>query len=95
MMTKYMIVTPEYGVKQPILEDGSGPTEYGHDVFECEAKNAREAKVLAVRHWREGGRERWVRDQLTDERNPFTGLKAMNMDLSDEEFNRRYILGIK
>lgn len=42
-MTQYMVVTPEYGAYIPMLDDGTGPMEYGSDVWEGEAKNAREA----------------------------------------------------
>ena len=95
-MTEYMVVTPPYGTLIPILDDGTGPTEYGSDVLYVEARTVKEAKVLAVREWRQMQRRgqwreaRWVADQYINNACPFTGLKVFNMDLDDAEFNRRY-----
>ena len=88
-MTHYLVIIPAYETVIPILDDGTGPSEWGSDVLEVEALNASQAKVLAVREWRRQ-RTRWVSDQDTDCRCPFTGLQVRNMDLGDEEFNRRY-----
>ncbi len=46
---KYLVYTPEYGTVIPILDDGTGPMEYGCDVLHVRARNRRAAKVLAVR----------------------------------------------
>jgi hypothetical protein len=80
-MTHYMVVTPEYGAKIPILDDGSGPMEYGCDVFEVEAPNARQAKVQAVQYWRTHPYDAYHKNGWLDEvdGNPFTGLKALNV----------------
>lgn len=89
-MTHYLVVTPPYETIISIgLGDGTGPSEWGSDICNVEAQNARQAKVLAVREWR-SKQNCWLQDQLTDNRNPFAGLKAYNMDLDDKEFNRRY-----
>ena len=75
---KYLVYTPEYGTVIPILDDGSGPMEYGADVMLVRAQNARRAKVLAVRAWRRKPwkQARWLHDCLSDGRSPFVGLKA-------------------
>jgi len=71
-MTRYLVVTPEMSAVVPILDFGQGPLEYFADVFECEAENARDAKIMAVRHWRRTG-AKWISDC---DGNPFAGLKA-------------------
>ena len=74
-MPRYYVITPEYGTTDPILDDGTGPYEYGCDVVEVEAPNTRVAKVLGVRELRRT-KSHWMRDQDGDGHSPFTGLKV-------------------
>ena len=77
----YMVYTPEYGTVIPILDDGSGPKEYGADVLLVRATNKRRAKVLAVRRWRHRPRGKWVENRDSDLISPFAGLKAEEVTL--------------
>lgn len=71
---KFLVITPEYGTVIPILDDGTGPMEYGCDVLHVRARNRRAAKVLAVRAWRRKGRySLWVN---RNDGNPYVGLKV-------------------
>ena len=88
-MPNYLVVTPQYEEKILILDDGTGPTEVVTDTCEVIARNAREARVLAVRKWRKQ-RRTWIQDQMYNNASPFTGLKVFNMDLPDKDFNERY-----
>jgi hypothetical protein len=75
---RYHVVTPEYGTTIPILDDGTGPEEYGCDVIEVEATNKRAAIVEGVKRMLKGGREfKWCRNQRSDGCNPFAGVKAI------------------
>jgi hypothetical protein len=80
---KWVVYTPEYGTVVPILDDGSGPTEYGADVLYVRAATRQRAKVLAVQAWRHNrGRPSWMHHgawlerQDSDGACPFTGLKV-------------------
>lgn len=78
-MPRYLVYTPEYPTVVPILDDGSGPTEWGADVLYVRATSRQRAKVLAVRAWTRSSYRRgahWVRDARGDSRNPFAGLKV-------------------
>ena len=48
-MRRWYVVTPEYETKVPILDDGSGPVEYGCDVVEVEAETRRDAITFGVK----------------------------------------------
>lgn len=50
----YSVVSPEYGVHMPILDDGTGPTEWGSDWAMVVATSAREAVSICVRAWLKG-----------------------------------------
>jgi hypothetical protein len=51
----YFVVGPEEETVIPILDDGTGPIEVGCSVWEGYAQNAKEAKRLAWRYFREQG----------------------------------------
>ena len=74
-MPKWWVITPEYGTVVPVLDDGTGPEEFGCDVVEVEAPTRREALVLGLRELKKvtKGWINWYRD---DTSNPFTGLRA-------------------
>jgi len=74
-MTKWHVVSPEYGTKMPILDDGSGPIEHGCDVVEVEADTKRAAIVAGVRVMRADTRFCHYHSDHCDG-NPFTGMKA-------------------
>ena len=72
MLMPWLVVSPEYGVVDPIV-DGQGPVEYGSDVCFVEAENAREAMVLGVHEFR-----RMKAPYLTRlDENPFSGLTVI------------------
>lgn len=82
-MKRWWVITKEYGQVVPILDDGTGPMEYGRDVVEIEAVNRRDALILGVRemlrlhksNWRD---YRWCADNQGDGVNPFAGVKALS-----------------
>jgi len=75
-MPTYWVISPEYGEVIPILDDGTGPTEYGCEVIRVEAPNKRAATVMAVRAWRTEGKWRGGLRYCYDDECPFTGLKV-------------------
>lgn len=75
----YLVISPEYGEVIPILDDGTGPTEYGHDVVYAFARNARRAKVLALRWFRRQYAGKWRHNWIEDG-NPFTGMTVDRME---------------
>src|SRR5467141_870369 len=85
-MPRYLVYTPQYPTVVPILDDGTGPTEWGADVLYVRATSRQRAKVLAVRAWRRSPWRRhngdWVKDADSDGRNPFAGLKVESAEYS-------------
>lgn len=81
MMKQYLVVSPQYEVTIPILDDGTGPTEYCSDAVLVNAKSKREAIKLAVKspEFRQ-----WVKDAREAECNPFIGIKAYDYDQTKE-----------
>lgn len=72
---RWFVITPAYE-RYPINVYGEpDPLEYGADVVEVEAETKRKALVEGVRELRRT-RSEWIRDQLSDNRNPFSGLTA-------------------
>jgi hypothetical protein len=47
-----MVVSAEHGEVVPILDDGTGPMEYGRDVVYVTAASEREAKHVGLRAFR-------------------------------------------
>lgn len=74
----YVVCSPEYGEVIPILDDGTGPMEYGCDVVFAFTRNARRAKVLGVRWFRRRG-ARYLRYA----ENPFAGVKAERLEFCE------------
>jgi hypothetical protein len=69
----------------PVLDYGTGPTEYGCDVIEITAETKRDAIALGVREMlrapygdfaRNGSRFKWCRDARNDGYNPYAGVRA-------------------
>ena len=74
----YAVITPEYGEVVPILDDGTGPMEYGCDCVEVLARNKRDALLLGVKYMRSRPREyKWFK---YDDENPFAGVKVECLD---------------
>lgn len=69
MLKPWLVVSREYGTKIPILDDGSGPMEYGSDVVFVEAENRRDAREMGVMLFRQMG-ARYLRDADS----PYDGL---------------------
>ncbi len=65
----WLVVSPEYGVVIPVLDDGTGPMEYGADVVFVEAPTRRDALVLGVLLFRRQGAK-----YLHDAENPYAGV---------------------
>ena len=83
-MKRYYVIGPEWGQVVPVLDDGSGPTEYGRDVVPVEAPDEQTAKVIGIRLMREDSRSYLSR--YGDE-NPFTGLYVQEIQSdADEDF---------
>ena len=51
-MRRWLIISPQYGTVVPVLDDGTGPMEYGSDGVIVEARTKREALVLGLRRMR-------------------------------------------
>jgi hypothetical protein len=51
-LKRYAVLTPSYEVYSASESD---PPEYGRDYLEVEAENKRDARVLAVKIWRDTG----------------------------------------
>ena len=72
-MKKYMVISPTWGEVHPILDDGTGPIEYGCDCLDpVEAESKRDAIIKASKHpdWHYA---EMCRD---DGVNPYSGVKA-------------------
>lgn len=77
-LKKYYVVSEAYGSVVPILDDGSGPEEWGSDVIEIMAKNKRDAKILGLSLWRQTHKSysyRFFGGRDTNYENPFKGVK--------------------
>ena len=68
----WAVVSPNWDYVEPILEDGSGPTETTCDYVVIEAPNRRTAIVAGVKEMSE-----WPDIARGDDMNPFTGVKAI------------------
>jgi hypothetical protein len=78
-MKRWYVVTPEYGTGGSEIE----PPEYGCDVVEVDAPTRRAAILAGVRRMLASSRRefRYCRDQRSDGANPFTGVRALPMEL--------------
>ena len=73
-MTRYWVITPEYGDVVPVTDEGQGPMEYGCDVIEIEAENARDALLLGVKAMRANSATyRWYQNC---DGSPFAGVRV-------------------
>ena len=77
-MRRWLVFTPEYGKVIPILDDGSGPTEYGCDVIEVEAETQRDAIAFGVKLMLAAPDSEYpyVHDARSDKVCPYTGVRA-------------------
>ncbi len=85
-MRDYLVCSPEYGTVIPVLDDGSGPMEYGCDVVLIRTNlGPTQARVAAVTLWRRG---KVPCRYLWDSENPFTGVTVQpyRIDTDEEEF---------
>lgn len=69
----YWVLSPEYGTVIPVLDDGSGPMEYGRDCAAVIALDPRHAKVAAVRIWRKD-RKSYINGDPSS--SPYAGLEV-------------------
>jgi hypothetical protein len=67
----WLVVSPEYGEVIPVLDDGTGPMEYGADVVFVEAATRSDALHLGV-HLFQQTHARYLRDAES----PYTGVKV-------------------
>jgi len=67
----WMVSSPEMSVVIPILDDGTGPLEYFHDVAWVEATSKREAIRLGTPKLTE-----WASQARSYGLNPFVGVRA-------------------
>lgn len=70
---RWLVIGPEYGVIDRILDDGTGPLEYSCDVVEVEAGSKRDARRIGVQLLRQI--HRGYLQRYPDE-NPFAGVKV-------------------
>jgi len=83
----YVVASREIGTVVPVLDDGSGPIEYGCEVLYVRARSRQRAKVLALRAWRRRRPQSWRRyGWIDDGCNPFSGMKVFvaGNDLGEE-----------
>ena len=74
VMTDWLVWSPEYGETIPIMDDGSGPMEYGCGVVLVRTDvGKREAIICAVTAWRRGEEPSGYRDDGWV--SPFTGVQ--------------------
>ena len=73
-MRKYIVFTPSYE-----LRSAYAPPETGSDVVEVEATTRVAALVLGLRELRRM-HSHWVADRESDNRCPFVGLKAEEVE---------------
>lgn len=74
-MKRYYVISPEYGETIPILDDGTGPMEYGCDVVVVNARTKREAKIIGVKAMRKK-QQGWFGWCGSEYGNPFAGIKV-------------------
>lgn len=74
-LTPWLVCSPEYGEVVPVLDDGSGPMEYGCDVVFVEAESRRDALMLGVQLFREKG-ARYLR---YDDEHPYAGVTVESL----------------
>ena len=76
---KWLVITPEYSVKIPILDFGEGPSEIQRDVVTVEATTKREALKRGYHELKKiyQGWMNWHRDTS---KNPFIGLEVEAYD---------------
>ena len=70
-LNHYFVITPEYEMTYGYWE----PPEIGRDLVTIWADNPETAKILAIRSKE---LSHWVREQRSDDCNPFTGLEVEN-----------------
>lgn len=77
-MPRWLVLTPSYTYVEPVLEDGSGPTERTCDVIDVVAPTKREAIKIGVRRMlKENKSKGWVQYQQEDGKCPYTGITAI------------------
>jgi hypothetical protein len=75
----FLVASREYSYVEPVLDDGSGPTEYTRDVIYVYANGKRRVRVLALRAFRRKYARRNRPDYLADG-HPFKGMLVQRMD---------------
>lgn len=75
----YLVASPEWEWIDRIMDDGSGPSEWNRDVIYVRTRNAKRAKVVALRHFR---RVYPNHEYLLDGTNPLCGMQVERMDCS-------------
>jgi len=69
MLKPWLVASPEYSSVIPVLDDGSGPLEWGADVVFIEAETRHDALLLGVALMKRQGAK-----YLDDCENPYTGV---------------------
>lgn len=87
-MPNYLVISGEQSYVEPVLDDGSGPTEYYHDIcYVINAKDKAEAKRTALWNWRRLGYQGY--DDRYD--NPFRDMTVQKLffpnhyDITDQD----------
>lgn len=73
--TWYEVASPLSARVDPVLDDGSGPTDYWRDVLYVRASSAQRAKALFIRAFRRRcGPSAWRKAPWLTDGNPFAGM---------------------
>lgn len=75
-MKTYHVMSQEYGTVVPVLDDGSGPLEYGRDYVCVKARSRRDAVMLAVKHILTTWPGSVAHDNRSDGLPPWAGYRA-------------------
>lgn len=70
-MKTYYVMTPEYGLVDRLLDDGTGPTEYGRDVATLKAHTKAEARRLGYKQLKT---KPWFRNFYEQDKHPYAYL---------------------
>lgn len=74
LLLPWLVVSPEYGQVISVLDDGTGPTEYGSDYVFVEAETEQDALMLGVMLFKQQGAK-----YLDHAESPYAGVKVESM----------------
>ncbi len=75
----FLVASQVYTYVEPVLDDGSGPTEHARDVIYVRSRTTKRARILALRAFRRKYARRSKPDYLCDG-HPFKGMTVERVD---------------